>query len=178
MSNPPKSLNPLPVPKRSNGNLRLSRNRVRRALARLRQSPGGEDTLRAIGVEIARLGQERRRLESELEERVYPSVRFSPEGAELDAGLLAGFPAQLQRLALTRFAAPFARPGRPPMTGRERERLLELLASGADFRFEAGRRICFERRRGMLCVRPHSRKPVYDPSRQASTETHSREVAP
>ena len=39
------------------------------------------------------------------------------------------------------------------MTGREREQILRLLASGDDFRFEAGRRIRFERRGAALRVR-------------------------
>ena len=38
------------------------------------------------------------------------------------------------------------------MTGREREQILDLLAGGGDFRFEAGRRIRFERRGRLLRV--------------------------
>jgi hypothetical protein len=39
------------------------------------------------------------------------------------------------------------------MTGRERERIVGLLAGGADFRFEAGRLIRFRRRGERLEVR-------------------------
>ncbi|HWZ86860.1 MAG TPA: tRNA lysidine(34) synthetase TilS [Thermoanaerobaculia bacterium] len=162
----------------SNGNLRLSRNRVRRRLAALRKSPGGRAAVRAIGAEIARLGAQRLELESEFEGRVRPAVRTLPGGVGVDAALLAGCSAELQRLALARLAAPFARPGRPPMTGRERERLLLLLACGADFRFEAGRRIRFERRRETLLVGLRDSEPVYDPSGKISTETGIREVVP
>ncbi len=46
------------------------------------------------------------------------------------------------------------------MTGREREQILRRIASGRDFRFEAGRRIRFERRGSALRVRLSE---VYDP---------------
>ena len=162
----------------TNGDLRLSRNRVRRRLAELRESPGGAAAVRAIGAEIARLGAERLELESEFEERIRPAVQVFPDGVGVDAARLAGSSPELQRLALARLAAPYARPGRPPMTGRERERLLALLSDGADFRFEAGRRIRFERRRGILRVGMRKPEPVYDPSRKTSTETGSGEVVP
>jgi hypothetical protein len=63
----------------------------------------------------------------------------------------------LQRLAVEEAALPFARPGRPPMTGREREQILARIHSGSDFRFEAGRRIRFERRGATLRVGPAQR---------------------
>lgn len=162
----------------SNGNLKLSRNRVRRRLAALRESPGGAAAVRALGAEIARLGAQRLELESEYEQRIRPFVQVRAEAVALDAALLAGCSPELQRLALARLAAPYARPGRPPMTGRERERLLALLAAGEDFRFEAGRRIRFERRKGTLRVGLRDPGPVYDPPGKTSTETGSREVIP
>lgn len=162
----------------TNGDLRLARNRVRRTLARLREAPGGEDSLRAMALEIARLGVERRLLESEFETRILPAATIAPDSAAIDAALLASCSEELQRLALSRLAAPFARPGKPPMTGREREGLLALLAGGADFRFEAGRRIRFERRRGELSVRPRGPGPVYDSAGRTSTEDKNREVGP
>jgi hypothetical protein len=63
-----------------------------------------------------------------------------------DAGLLGAFPQEVQRRAVEEIAIPFGLPGRPPMTGREREEILRRLATGRDFRFEAGRRIRFVRR--------------------------------
>jgi hypothetical protein len=51
------------------------------------------------------------------------------------------------------------------MTGRERERLVSRLRAGGDFRFEAGRRIRFELRRGRLRIRLRdaaAAEPVYD----------------
>jgi len=74
----------------SNGDLGLARNRVRRALTRLRESPGGEDSLRAMALEIARLGVERRLLESEYETRILPRAKIAPDGAVIDAVLLTG----------------------------------------------------------------------------------------
>jgi tRNA(Ile)-lysidine synthase len=145
----------------TNGNLRFSRNRVRRRLAELRGAPGGAEAVRALGAEVARLGAERLELEGRYETEVRPSVEVRANGVSVDAALLAGLPPELQRLAIARLAAPFARPGRPPTTGRERERILALLASGRDFRFEAGRRVRFERRRGRLAIGPR-RRPVYD----------------
>jgi len=145
----------------SNGNLQLSRNRVRRRLAELRHAPGGAEAVRALGIEVARLDAERLELEARYEAEVRPSVEARGEGVSVDAALLSALPPDLQRLALARLAAPFARPGRPPTTGGERERILTLLASGKDFRFEAGRRIRFERRSGRLSVGPRP-GPVYD----------------
>ncbi len=162
----------------TNGDLGLARNRVRRTLARLRESPGGEDSLRAMALEIARLGVERRLLESEFETRILPAAKIAPDAVSIDAALLAGCSEELQRLALSRLAAPFARPGKPPMTGREREQLLVLLSAGADFRFEAGRRIRFERRRGKLSLQLRAPGPVYDSPGRISTEDKNREVGP
>ncbi len=133
----------------SNGDLRLARNRVRRAIADL-----AADERARLLEEITGLRRERERLERELAETVLPRLCFAPGAAFAEAAFLAGLPAELLRVALERLALPFARPGRPPMTGRERERVMERLASGADFRFEAGRRIRFERRDALLRVRP------------------------
>jgi len=133
----------------SNGDLRLSRNRVRREVADLDTERRG----RMLG-EIATLRAERNRLERELAERVLPRLRFVPGAAFAEAAFLADLPAGVLRMALERLALAFARPGRPPMTGPERERILERLVSGADFRFEAGRRIRFERRGALFGVRP------------------------
>ena len=160
----------------SNGNLRLSRNRVRRRLAELREAPGGADALRALGAEVARLGAERLELEGRYETEVRPAVTVRSDGVSLDAERFAALPVELQRLALARLAAPFARPGRPPTTGRERERILERLSSGEDFRFEAGRRILFERRRGVLSIGPRNAGPVYDSRRRTSKKNNKPEV--
>jgi tRNA(Ile)-lysidine synthase len=159
----------------SNGDLRLARNRVRRTLARLKESPGGEDTLRAMALEIARLGVERRLLESEVETRILPAAKSAPDAVVIDAAFLSACSEELQRLALSRLAARFARPGKPPMTGREREQLIALLAGGTDFRFEAGRRIRFERRGAQFSVRA---RPVYDSPGRVSTGKKNREVGP
>ncbi len=162
----------------TNGDLRLARNRVRRTLTRLRESPGGEDSLRAMALEIARLGVERRLLESEYETRILPAAHITPDAVVIEAALVAASSEQLQRLALSRLAARFARPGRPPMTGREREQILALLSGGSDFRFEAGRRVRFERRGRTLSIRPRTPGPVYDSPGQISTDDKNREVGP
>jgi tRNA(Ile)-lysidine synthase len=144
----------------SNGNLRFARNRVRRELASL--SPEARQEILA---EIARLSEDRRRLDEDLARAVLPWLRFVGETTLADAEALARCSEELQRAALERLAAPYARPGKPPMTGREREQILRLLASGGDFRFEAGRRIRFARRGPVLSVRPKATPPappVYD----------------
>jgi tRNA(Ile)-lysidine synthetase-like protein len=160
----------------SNGDLRLLRNRVRREIAEL---PLPERD--RLASEVARLQALRDRLERELAERVLPRVRFSPTASVVEGAFLASVSDELARAALERLAAPFARPGRPPMTGRERERVLELLARGRDFHFEAGRRICLEQRRGILIVRPRTasgRAPVYDPAKRAPAGHEDREITP
>jgi tRNA(Ile)-lysidine synthase TilS/MesJ len=162
----------------TNGDLRLARNRVRRTLAQLRETPGGEDSLRAMALEIARLGVQRRLLESEYEARILPAAKIDTDGVVIDAALLAGTSEELQRLALARLAAGFARPGKPPTTGREREQLIALLAAGADFHFEAGRRIRFDRRGETLSIRPRAPGPVYDSPGRHSRGDRKREVGP
>jgi tRNA(Ile)-lysidine synthetase-like protein len=164
----------------TNGDLALSRNRVRRGLTR-----ASEEKRAALAVEVSTLARARERLDEEYASRIAPLVRrdvgrwTSPrtsartsgseagEGltvVEVDARVLSACPDELVRLALSRLAGPFARAGRPPMTGPERERIVSRLRSGEDFRFEAGRRIRFERRGGRLCIRLRdaTAEPVYD----------------
>jgi tRNA(Ile)-lysidine synthase len=125
----------------SNDDLRLARNRVRRDVAALTPEQRS-----ALLDRIAALRAERDALDREL-------AGLFPGGvSDGNAGSLADLPEPLLRAAIERLAAPFARPGRPPMTGREREQILSLLREGRDFRFEAGRRIRFERRGDRLRV--------------------------
>ena len=134
----------------TNGDLRLARNRVRRDVAALT----GKERV-DLREQIAGLRAEREAIDREL-------AGLLPRGAsDVDAERLARLPEPLRRAALERLAAPYARPGRPPMTGREREQVLHRLGSGKDFRFEAGRRIRFERRRGVLTVRSRQGAGVY-----------------
>ncbi len=145
----------------TNGDLRLARNRIRRSLAAWRASPGGADRIAALEEGLDRFRRERDRVEAAFESEILPSVRREGHATSVDAALLSSCAEDVLRLALERLAEPYARPGRAPMTGRERERLLELVASGSAFRFEAGRRIRFERRRGVLRVRRRDVGPVY-----------------
>ena len=133
----------------SNDDLRFARNRVRRDVAAL--TPAQRS---ALLHRIGALRSERDALEREL-------AGLFPDGvSEANAASIANLPEPLLRAAIERLAAPFARPGRPPMTGREREQVLRLLRAGCDFRFEAGRRIRVERRGSSLHVRLSPR--VYD----------------
>jgi tRNA(Ile)-lysidine synthase len=151
----------------SNGDLRLLRNRVRRELADL-----PPEQRRELAREIARLRGRRDRVERDLAFRVLPFVRASAAESSVEASRLAGVDEELVRAALERLAAPYARPGRPPMTGGEREQILRRLAAGLDFRFEAGRRIRFEKRGTRLLIRPAPGAPgapVYDSAIDTST---------
>ena len=143
----------------TNGDLRFTRNRVRRDLARW--DPASRQRL----VEKVRgLRALRQRLDEELENRIVPTFRDASGERTADAGVLTASEDELLRIALDRLASRFARPGRPPFTGPERERLVRLLADGRDFRFEAGRRIRFERRGSRLTVRRREAEdaaPVY-----------------
>jgi tRNA(Ile)-lysidine synthase len=149
----------------TNGDLGLTRNRVRRGLAG--RSEGERAALAARVVELAR---ERDRLEADYARLVAPAVRRGGAAIQeieivVDARVLRACEDELVRLALSRLAAPFARAGHPPMTGRERERLVSRLRSGEDFRDETGRRIRFELRRGRLRIRLRNAaaaEPVYD----------------
>jgi tRNA(Ile)-lysidine synthetase-like protein len=137
----------------TNGDLLLPRNRLRRALA-LRTLERGEPILGRLAARVEALARRRDRLERDFDESVRPLLTAGPGAVLADAARLAQCPPELARLALDEAARLFARPGRPPMTGREREQVLARLAEGGNFRFEAGRRIRFERRGGTLTVRP------------------------
>jgi tRNA(Ile)-lysidine synthetase-like protein len=135
----------------TNGDLRLARNRLRRELARR----GGARLLDRLALRVEALESRRARLERDLA-ALGPLVSAGPGAVLADAESLSRYPADLLRLALEEAARPFARPGRPPMTGREREQLLARLLRGDDFRFEAGRRIAFERHGATLSIRPRA----------------------
>ena len=135
----------------TNGDLRLTRNRIRRALA-LRRDAGLLDRLAS---RVEALERRRARLEGDLA-ALEPILSPGPGAVLADAVALSRCPSDLLRLALEEAARPFARPGRAPMTGREREQLLHHLVHGGNFRFEAGRRILFERRGGTLSIRPRT----------------------
>jgi tRNA(Ile)-lysidine synthase len=141
----------------TNGDLRLSRNRVRRELAEL-----SEPERAALAREVAACRRRAERLERELASAGLAAVRDGGprDGVEADARRLQDAEEELRRLALDRLAAPFARPGRAPMTGREREALVLRLGGGGDFRFEAGRRIRFERRGDRLTLRASPAGPA------------------
>lgn len=136
----------------SNGDLRLARNRIRLDLLRKRVA-NGQEPIRALERELDRLVRERDRVESELAERFRPRITCGPESVVADACALVALSPELQRRALEEAALPFAE-GRAPLTGREREQILRRLVQGEDFRFEAGRRILFERRGALLLIRP------------------------
>jgi tRNA(Ile)-lysidine synthetase-like protein len=131
----------------SNGDLRLDRNRARREIA-----AAPEDRRERLAASAAKHVAARARLDEEFERRVRPRLHFGPGATLADAAFLADCPRDLARRAISEAAAPFARPGHPSFTGRERESILDRLAAGQDFRFEAGRRIRVERRGGLLRV--------------------------
>jgi tRNA(Ile)-lysidine synthase len=140
----------------SNGDLRFDRNRVRREIAAAPEHRRAR--LAASATEHAAV---RKRLDEEFERRVRPRLHFGPGATLADAVFLAACPRDLARLAISEAAAPFARPGHPSFTGREREAILDRLAAGRDFRFEAGRRVRVERRAGLLRV---ARSPAVSPA--------------
>jgi len=144
----------------SNGNLRFERNRVRRALAR---NADPAVAVAALATQAAWCAAQRDSLERDYE-RLAPLWMGGPGVAAADAEFLAGCSRDLVREALSDGAAPFAAAGRPALTGREREQILDRIFSGADFRFEAGRRIRFERRGRLLRV---ALRPPAGPRRAA-----------
>ena len=140
----------------SNGDLRLSRNRVRREIARLLEE-GRKEPLAEMTREVERLSREREALARRFAREIEPRIFRGPGAVLADASSLEGCDLPLLRQAVEEAARPFALPGRPPLTGREREQIVARLVEGSDFRFEAGRRIRFERRGPILSV--HARPP-------------------
>jgi tRNA(Ile)-lysidine synthase len=132
----------------SNGDLRLDRNRLRRAISRL---DGRE--IEATAIRVERLARLRDRVDGEFEETIRPAILVGRNVVITSAALLQRSTAELRRRAVLVCAARFSVAGKPPLTGRERERIVGLLAGGADFRFEAGRLIRFRRRGERLEVR-------------------------
>jgi tRNA(Ile)-lysidine synthase len=125
----------------SNGDLRFGRNRLRREISRL---DGRE--IEAIARRVERLARLRDRVDGEFEETIRPAILVGRNVVVTSAALLQRSPAELRRRAVLECAERFSVPGKPPLTGREREQIVGLLAEGADFRFEAGRLIRFRRR--------------------------------
>lgn len=125
----------------SNGDLRLDRNRLRREIARLDR---GE--IEAMVRRVERLARLRDRVDGEFEETIRPAILIGKNVVVTSAALLQRSPAEVRRRAVLECAGRFSIPGKPPLTGRERERIVSLLAEGIDFRFEAGRLIRFRRR--------------------------------
>lgn len=125
----------------TNGDLRLARNAVRRKIA-----AASPEERQAWAAEAERWRSLRDRLDLEFEARVLPALRHGPGTVLADAGALRSLEPDLLRRAVEEAAEPFSRPGRPPMTGRERETLVRLISGEGDFRFEAGRRIAVRRR--------------------------------
>ena len=133
----------------SNGDRRLARNRVRRELA-----AAGPDEVDRLARTAALHARRRDAVERAVRGRIAPGLHRGPGATLADAALLARCDREIARRALWEAAAPYALPGRPPFTGREREQILDRLAAGGDFRFEAGRRIRFERRGALLSISP------------------------
>lgn len=162
---------------RSNGDLSLARNRIRRLIAAAPPAhrAGWEE-------EARRWSALRDALDRDLADREAATIRPGPDCVLADAETLLGWPADLQRRAVERAAAPFARPGRPPLTGREREELLRRLARGGDFRLEAGRRIAIERRGRILSFALRREEAaageVYDSRQPPSGDTLHGQLAP
>jgi tRNA(Ile)-lysidine synthase len=125
----------------SNGDLRLDRNRLRREISG--QDDGQIDRILR---RIERLTRLRDRVDAQFDEVVRARILIGRNLVVADATLLERSPAELRRRAVTECGAPFADEGKAPVTGRERERIVELLGRGGDFHFEAGRRIRFRRR--------------------------------
>ncbi len=130
---------------RTNGDLTIGRNRLRRRLV-------AED-LEPLSRRVEGLARLRERLDREFERAFRPAIVIGRNMVVADATLLERSAAELVRRAIFECALPFAADGKPPMTGKEREQILRLLAAGADFRFEAGRRIRFRRRGARFHVR-------------------------
>jgi tRNA(Ile)-lysidine synthetase-like protein len=136
----------------SNGDLRLDRNRIRRDLAR--RDPAAQDAIRErILRRLDRFEARRAAVDREFGLRIAPRISVGPGSVAADAGLLESAAPELLRRAIEEVARPFAAPGQPPLTGPEREEVRRRLTRGGDFRFEAGRRIRFERRGCLLTVR-------------------------
>jgi tRNA(Ile)-lysidine synthase len=139
----------------SNGDLRLDRNRLRREMSKIE-----EREQEAIARRVERLARLRDRVDGDFESTIRPAILVGENVVVASAALLQRSTAELRRRAVLECAARFSVPGKPPLTGRERERIVGLLASGADFRFEAGRLIRFRRRGERFEVRraPEARR--------------------
>ena len=137
---------------RTNGDLTLDRNRLRRRL-------GSKDS-ESLGRRVEGLARLRDEVDDKFERDLRPAIVVGRNVVMADAVLLESAATELARRAIVECAAPFAEDGKPPMTGREREQILRLLAAGSDFRFEAGRRIRFRRRGWRFDVRLAPAAPV------------------
>jgi tRNA(Ile)-lysidine synthetase-like protein len=132
----------------TNGDRRLARNRLRREIV-----DKSDEELGAMARRVERLNRRREVIDRSFDDEVRGAIAFGRNVVIAAAPVLEAAPAELRRKAVLECAIPFARPGKAPFTGREREQIVQLLGSGRDFRFEAGRRIRFRRRGARFEVR-------------------------
>src|SRR5437764_448493 len=83
--------------------------------------PLGLADRRAIARRVDRLALRRDELDRDFEERIRPAIAFGRNVVIARAKVLERAAAELARLAVFECAAPFAAPGKPPLTGGERE---------------------------------------------------------
>jgi len=113
----------------------------------------GDAALANLAVSAEARSRDREWIEAIFAREVLPRIAGGPGEASADGAALSALPPAALRRALGVMAE---RAGRGSLTRRELFALEALVRGGAPFRFQAGRRVDFRGRRGVISARPCS----------------------
>lgn len=136
----------------SNGDETLDRNWIRRRVLPLLDRRLGGEAAGNLAASAEALARDREWLEAVYERDVRPRLRLGGGSAEAALEDLAGLPPAALRRAILGMASAAGAVGAP--SRRELLQLERRILAGLPFRFQAGRRLDFVCRRGVLRVTP------------------------
>lgn len=141
----------------TNEDVGFDRNWVRRRVMPLLTRRLGEAIVGNLAASAEALSRDREWIESIFARDVLPILRGGAEGVSADASPLSLLPPAALRRALLAMAEGAAR---CTLTRAELLALERLVREGSPFRFQAGRRVDFRRRRGVLSAQPCGAKSL------------------
>jgi len=141
----------------TNDDVAFERNWLRRRLVPILLRRYGDSALANLAASAEALSRDREWIDAVFAREVLPRIADGPGEASADAAALSVLPPAALRRALVVMAE---RAGRGGLTRPELFALEALVRGGAPFRFQAGRRVDFRCRRGLISARPCSGKSL------------------